>query len=186
MNLLSKADWRQKLLQQRRELQPETWRNWSDRLSDHLVMTPLVQQAETIVAYWPLRQEPDLTPLLIDYPKRWGLPRCVGKTLLWHQWQPQDALCKGQYGLQEPSPIAPALTAKEVDLLLIPAVACDRAGYRLGYGGGYYDRLLADPAWRQIPAIGITFAFAHVDTLPHDPWDQPLSGICTEAGFWAA
>ncbi|NEO84765.1 MAG: 5-formyltetrahydrofolate cyclo-ligase [Spirulina sp. SIO3F2] len=183
--MVSKAAWRQNLLQQRQNLHPETWRTWSDRLCAHLVMTPLVQQAQIILAYWPLRQEPDLTPLLTDYPKCWGLPRCVGKRLVWHEWQPGDRLHKGKYGLQEPNPDAPVLAANAVDLLLIPAVGCDRVGYRLGYGGGYYDRLFADPAWRAIPAIGITFEFAHMEALPHDPWDQPLNGICTEAGFFA-
>jgi len=74
----------------------------------------------------------------------------------------------------------------QVDLLLVPAVACDRRGYRLGYGGGFYDRLLSQPEWQQKPAIGIIFDFARLPTLPFDPWDQPLTSICTEIDLFMA
>jgi 5-formyltetrahydrofolate cyclo-ligase len=64
-------------------------------------------------------------------------------------------------------------------------VAIDRQGYRLGYGGGYYDRLRADPLWRKIPTIGIVFNFAYVEQLPIEPWDLPLDAVCTELGVTA-
>ncbi|MEM8637473.1 MAG: 5-formyltetrahydrofolate cyclo-ligase [Cyanobacteria bacterium P01_G01_bin.54] len=182
---LSKGDWRQTLLQKRQNLAPSQWRNWNDRLCHHVLTTPWFASAQTVLAYWPVRQEPDLLPLLLEHPKRWGLPRCLNDQLVFHTWQPTDVLQKGHYGIQAPSPQAPQLSACEVDLILVPAVGCDRAGYRLGYGGGYYDRLRAQPDWQQIPAIGITFEFAVIEHFPHDDWDQPLSGICTEAGFFA-
>lgn len=182
----SKTDWRSRLLQQRKDLAPDVWRWNSDRLCNHLITSPWFQKAETILSYWPVRQEPDLTPLLLDYPKRWGLPRCVGNELDWHSWQPGDRFIKGRYGLQEPDATAPTLAAHEVDLILVPAVGCDRAGYRIGYGGGYYDRLLSQPEWCNIPTLGITFEFAIIEQFPHDEWDQSLSGVCTEAGFFAA
>lgn len=92
----------------------------------------------------------------------------------------------GHYGILEPDPALPQLLAENIDLLLVPAVAIDRGGYRLGYGGGYYDRLRADPCWRQIPTIGIVFDFAYVDSLPIDPWDLPLDAVCTELGLTRA
>jgi 5-formyltetrahydrofolate cyclo-ligase len=73
-----------------------------------------------------------------------------------------------------------------VDLLLVPAVACDVHGYRLGYGGGFYDRLLSQPAWIGKPAIAIVFEYARLPTVPRDPWDKPLQGICTETGLYLA
>ncbi len=66
--------------------------------------------------------------------------------------------------------------------MLIPAVACDEHGYRLGYGGGFYDRLLSLPIWTEKPTVGIVFQNARLLCLPHDPWDKPLQAICTETG----
>jgi 5-formyltetrahydrofolate cyclo-ligase len=65
-----------------------------------------------------------------------GFPRCVGDTLVWHIWTPSSAhlLQTGAYGIPEPCPTAPTLASSEVDLILVPAVACDYQGYRLGYG----------------------------------------------------
>jgi 5-formyltetrahydrofolate cyclo-ligase len=75
------------------------------------------------------------------------------------------------------------LTPDRVDLMLVPAVALDRQGYRLGYGGGYYDRLRANPLWGNIPTIGIAFDFAYIEALPIDPWDLQLDAVCTELGY---
>ena len=62
-------------------------------------------------------------------------------------------------------------------------MACDQKGYRLGYGGGFYDRLLCQKPWQDIPTMGIIFDFAYVDELPTEEWDQPLDYICTEKGI---
>jgi 5-formyltetrahydrofolate cyclo-ligase len=107
----------------------------------------------------------------------------VGKDLIWHVWQPSELLQKGAYGILEPNSESPILAPNNVDLILVPAVALDRQGYRLGYGGGYYDRLRAHPSWSDIPTIGITFDFAIVGSIPIDPWDLPLDAICTESGY---
>ena len=174
-----KQDLRRQLIQQRRALPADQWRTKSDRICQNLQSNPIFQQAQTILVYLSIRQEPDLSPLW-SLPKRWGLSRCVDQTLIWHQWQTNDPLIAGTYGILEPSPDAPLLQPKEIDLILVPAVACDRKGYRLGYGGGYYDRLLNLPNWREIPTLGILFDFAYVPQLPREAWDLPLSGICTE------
>jgi 5-formyltetrahydrofolate cyclo-ligase len=84
----------------------------------------------------------------------------------------------------EPLPTAPLINAEDVDLILVPSVACDRLGYRLGYGGGFYDRLLTNSAWSTKKTIGITFDFACLPRLPIDAWDRPLTAVCTEAGLF--
>lgn len=183
--LTSKTDLRRSLLKARRAIPAEIWREQSDRLCTHLQNTPQFIQAHTVLAYTSFRQEPDLSPL-ISGSKRWGFPRCVGKSLAWHVWSSTSRPFQtGAYGILEPHANEPTLDLATVDLILVPAVASDRQGYRLGYGGGFYDRLLSDPNWAAKPTIGILFDFALLPHLPIDPWDRPLHGICTETGlFW--
>lgn len=178
---LTKTELRKSLLNTRKSLSAQEWREKSDRLCNHLQNSPLFTQAKTILAYFSCRQEPDLSPLFTT-PKKWGFPRCVGSYLSWHVWQPGDALHTGAYGILEPLPDAPKIDPSEVDLILVPAVGCDLRGYRLGYGGGYYDRMLSKAEWKSKIAIGIIFEFAFLTQLPVDSWDQTLHGICTESG----
>ena len=182
-NQLSKVELRRHLLQARRELRVEDWRVHSDRITPHLRISPLLTQARTVLAYFSFRQEPDLSPLFTDPKYRWGFSRCVDKSLIWHTWKPGEPLSKGAYGIFEPYPNSPTVEPNEVDVILVPAVACDRQGYRLGYGGGFYDRLLSSDDWASTPTIGIVFEFAYLPQLPVDPWDKPLHSICTENRF---
>lgn len=195
---MDKKALRRSLIQTRISLSESEWKNRSDRLCQHLTSAAIFQQAQTILAYFSFRREPDLSPLFnfqlnsqfnsqfnshTNYLKKWGFPRCCGKSLVWHSWQPGDPLATGAFGTQEPLASAPILSPDMVDLILVPAVACDWRGYRLGYGGGFYDRLLNHPQWRQKPTIGIVFEFARLRELPIDPWDKPLDAICTDYGL---
>ncbi len=179
----TKVELRKKLLKQRQAMTVEEWQKKSDRISAHLQSSSLFTQAKTILAYFSFRHEPDLSSLFPDTKHFWGFPRCVGKSLVWHSWQPGETLEKGNYGIFEPHRDAPILEAKDVDLILVPAVACDVGGYRLGYGGGFYDRLLSSPDWLSKPTIGIVFDFACLPQLPREDWDKPLQAICTESGM---
>jgi 5-formyltetrahydrofolate cyclo-ligase len=173
---------RRQFLHQRRSLAIDLWQSQSELLCDRLIDCPQFITAQTILAYQSCRQEPSLDYLFTHTDKQWGLPRCVEGELIWHRWQPSAGLVTGSYGIREPDPDAPLLVPGDIDLILVPAVAIDRDGYRLGYGGGYYDRLRADPLWRKIPTIGIVFDFAYVEQLPIDSWDVQLDAVCTEFG----
>jgi 5-formyltetrahydrofolate cyclo-ligase len=174
---------RRQILGQRQALPTQVWQTQSNLLCDRLSNYPEFVRAQTVLAYQSCRQEPNLSSLFTHHNKQWGLPRCVDRDLLWHRWQPQEALITGSYGILEPQPASPRLLPTEVDLILVPSVAIDRRGYRLGYGGGYFDRLRADPLWRKIPTLGIVFDFAYVEQLPIDPWDLPVDAVCTELGI---
>lgn len=180
---MEKAELRRSLLKTRQSMTIEEWQEKSDRICFHLQSSPLFTQAKTILAYFSFRFEPDLSSLLNCDRYRWGIPRCEGKTLIWHLWKPGDPLQSGAYGISEPLPNTPTLAADEIDLILVPAVACDYQGYRLGYGGGYYDRLLSSPTWASKPTIGIVFEFAYLPQLPTNSWDIPMHGVCTEIGL---
>ena len=198
---MDKKELRRLLIKKRKSLSKAEWSQKSDRLCSHLKSSPLFIRASTILAYFSFRQEPDLSYLFTEFTeksdaapsepntgaqlatKSWGFPRCVDKQLVWHYWKPGKKLIPGAFGIFEPDPNASIVTPAEVDLILVPAVACDRRGYRLGYGGGFYDRLLSSPEWVDKPTIGIVFEFARLPELPIDPWDRPLQQVCTEAGF---
>jgi 5-formyltetrahydrofolate cyclo-ligase len=181
-NQQGKTELRRELLKLRQSISRDAWREKSDRICTHIQSSPLYEEARTILAYMSFRQEPDLSSLFTR-DRIWGLPRCVGKSLIWHSWQPEEPLLTGAYGIFEPHFDAPKLQPDEVDLILVPAVACDRSYYRLGYGGGYYDRLLSSPEWASKPTIGIVFEFACLPQLPIEPWDKQLNGICTETNL---
>jgi 5-formyltetrahydrofolate cyclo-ligase len=174
---------RRQLLERRQALPASVWQANSDLLCDRLSKNPEFSGAQTVLAYQSCRQEPSLNYLFTHHNKQWGLPRCLDRDLQWHRWQPSQTLVSGSYGILEPDPGSPLLSPQEIDLILVPAVALDRQGYRLGYGGGYYDRLRADPLWRKIPTVGIVFDFAYVERLPIDPWDVPVDAVCTELGI---
>lgn len=181
--VITKAELRRSLLKTRASMPQAEWRERSDRICNHLQSSSLFTSAQTILAYFSFRGEPDLSCLFTNNHQRWGFPRCVDDSLNWHIWKPGDSLQAGAYGILEPHLDAPILPSTEVDLILVPAVACDYQGYRLGYGGGYYDRLFSSANWATKPAIGIVFEFAYLQQLPIDSWDKPLQGICTETSL---
>nr|WP_199311972.1 5-formyltetrahydrofolate cyclo-ligase [Phormidium tenue] len=186
LNHQAKSDLRRRLISARQSIPPQLWKQKSDRICAHLLNWSYFRQCRIILAYTSFRQEPDLSPLTAHHP-HWGLPRCVDKNqLTWHYWSANSRwpLRKGSYGIIEPHPKSPQVDLSLVDLVLVPAVACDVRGYRLGYGGGYYDRLLSQPPWQSIPTVGIVFEYARLPTLPKDVWDKPLAGVCSESGLF--
>ena len=183
MPQLNKSALRKEILQQRQSISSAEWQHKSSQICDRLKSNTLFQEAQTILAYFSFRQEPDLSSLF-ELDKNWAFPRCVGKSLIWHSWQPGTPLKPGKYGISEPLATAPAIDPAKADLILVPTVACDRQGYRLGYGGGFYDRLLSTERGLTATTIGIVFNFAHGVELLKDSWDMPLSFVCTETDFY--
>ncbi|AFY45519.1 5-formyltetrahydrofolate cyclo-ligase [Nostoc sp. PCC 7107] len=180
---LDKVKLRRTLLKKRQLMSVAEWREKSDRICTTLQTLIHSDDAKTILAYFSFRQEPDLSPLFANTQYQWGFPRCVGNSLSWHVWQSGDSLQINNYGISEPYPDAPTIDPSEVNLILVPSVACDRQGYRLGYGGGYYDRLLSSPEWANKSTVGIVFDFAYLPQLPVETWDKPLQAIATETKF---
>ncbi len=185
---------RQQLLTERQNLNNSLHQQLSYRICQHLedFLEHHLSNNQIILAYYPYRQEPDLSPLLRLSKYRWGLPRClpdnatatkIDRQLAWHLWHDGEQLITNRYGLMEPAATSPVIDVAQVGVILIPAVAIDQRGYRLGYGGGYFDQLLSQQNWQLVMTIGVVFDFAYVPKLPVDKWDQPLVAICTESGL---
>ena len=181
----SKKALRRSLLIQRQQIPSAQRAAKSTKIVQHLRQSPWFQASKTVFAYRHFRQEVSLSALYHQalQSHHWGFPRCVGQAMIWHQWTGQTAeeFSLSTYGIEEPAMSWPIL--KQPDLILLPTVACDRRGYRLGYGGGYYDRMLAELA-PQTRTIGIVFDPFLIDEIPIDPWDYPLNAICTESGLF--
>ncbi len=145
------------------------------------IVAPLIPPGVTVAGFWPLPGEIDIRPLLTALHAA-GHPLCLphtpprGQRLRFHAWTPGDPLHPGRFGT-----LAPDGPVRRPDLLLVPLLAFDRAGRRLGYGGGYYDRTLA--ALPNARAIGIAFAAQEIDTVPAGPHDRPLDAVATERGL---
>jgi 5-formyltetrahydrofolate cyclo-ligase len=133
-----------------------------------------------IGVYWPIRGEPDLRPWLESVRMRGGccaLPVVVRRAapLLFRVWQPGHSLARGVWDI--PVPATGAAVAP--DIVIAPLVGFDAACYRLGYGGGYYDRTLAALAPRP-RVIGVGAARAKLPTIYSQPYDIPMDAIVTE------
>lgn len=170
------------LLAQRRQISYEVWQQKSKALGDRLSDWQIFQQAQNILAFTSFRQEPDLSSLWQSFPKKnWGFARCVEKDLMWHQVAIADfsnQMQLGAFNILEPLHDLPPMDLGNIDLILIPAVAGDRQGYRLGYGGGFYDRWLPKSTGFK---AGVIFDEFYVDKLPHDVWDVRLDAILTDS-----
>lgn len=137
----------------------------------------------TVGFYWPIKGELDLRPLiegLVAAGAEAALPVVVtrGAPVEFWRWRPRMRLKRGFWDI----PVPPARDVVHPDVLLIPLVGFDEAGYRLGYGGGYYDRTLANFAAQPL-SIGVGYAFARLATIHPQPHDVPMDAIATEAGF---
>jgi 5-formyltetrahydrofolate cyclo-ligase len=145
-------------------------------------------EAACIGFYWPVSGEFDARHALaawleLDASRMAALPVVIAPRapMVFHAWSPGAAMKPGRYRIPVPSDEHPVVP----DLLLVPCVGFDSARYRLGYGGGYYDRTLAAWPRAQKPVtIGVAFEAGKSDSLPHEAHDVPLDAVVTEAATY--
>lgn len=143
----------------------------SDNLRDQIVS-----------CFLPIRSEIDTRPLIAalnDAGARVVLPTVAGDDpdLVFRAWAPGEPLARGAFGVEEPTAAAPIV---DPTIMIVPLLAFDRDGYRLGYGGGYYDRAIARlSADQPIPAIGVAYDAQEVVVVPREPHDRRLDAIVT-------
>lgn len=132
--------------------------------------------------YWPIRSEVDSRPLmeaLLDRGQDVALSQIIHPHLSWRLWRPGDVLIKGGFGVREPGPDAPEVFPSA---LLVPLVAFDRRGGRVGYGKGHFDRAIAAlDAKHPVLTIGLAYAVQEIEEVPVEPHDRMLDVIVTES-----
>ena len=153
---------------------------WGARLAGHVLNRCPPAPGQVVSGFWPLGDEIDIRPLLLVLAGRGhvvALPATPprGQPLVFHRWRPGARMVPERFGTHRPEddPVLP-------DVLLVPMLAFDRAGRRLGYGGGYYDRTLAGLPGRR--TIGCAFSAQEVEAVPVEAHDWHLDAVATEQG----
>lgn len=153
---------------------------------DVLLATLLGVRVRCVAGFWPLAGEIDPRPAMAAFERlgaEQALPRMqsFGRPLVFHRHAAGRRLIEGRFKVMEPPAEAPYA---DPDLILVPLLAFDRAGRRLGYGAGFYDRTIEEQRRRgPVTAIGLAFACQEAGEVPVEPHDQPLDGVVTEREF---
>ena len=181
---------RKRIRAQRRLLSRFERRFAEKKLCGHLEKIGIVRRAKRLAVYLSIDGEPNLTITIFEAQKRKAtilVPVIYGKTLRFSSLNDRSVLRKNHLGIQEPCSrtyVGPL----QLDVVLVPLVAFDNHGTRVGMGAGYYDRyfqfLALRTHWRRPKMIGIGYEFQRMDNLQRQPWDVPLWGAVTEKGIY--
>jgi 5-formyltetrahydrofolate cyclo-ligase len=168
---------------ERRNALEKAWRQQASRaIADQVLALPELRDLQPVGGYWPIRSEVDPRPILRGLVKRGqiaALSQILHPHLSWREWRPGDVLVKGGFGVREPGPDAPEVFPKA---LLVPLVAFDRRGGRIGYGKGHFDRAIAVlEDQHPVLTIGLAYAVQEIDRVPVEPHDRMLDVVITEA-----
>ncbi|MGP1395648.1 MAG: 5-formyltetrahydrofolate cyclo-ligase [Inquilinaceae bacterium] len=153
------------------------------RVRDLVLSQVPVAGGARVAGYHPLGDELDVLPLLTAFHENGHsclLPVVLrgDRPLIFRAWRPGLVMAANRYGIAEPGPECEEASP---DVVLVPLLAFDRAGHRMGYGAGFYDRTLAHlRAAGPVCAVGVAFAAQEQDTIPAEAHDQPLDWIVTE------
>ncbi|MBN1318934.1 MAG: 5-formyltetrahydrofolate cyclo-ligase [Anaerolineales bacterium] len=175
-----KTQLRQRLLAVRTNLLPDEVNRDSKAVCRRLSEWPVFQNVQTVLAYLAFRNEISLQPLIdAHHEKTWALPRTLPDRLVIHQYQP-GRLERHRFGMNEPAADAPLIPLEQIGMMLVPGVCFDTCGGRIGFGGGYYDRLLC-----RLDAIrvGIAHTACIVQEAPCEAHDCRMDWLVSPDGI---
>ena len=180
----TRKELRQTLLTARRALTAEQVAAWSQRLVEHLLRVFPQPPGKRIAFYSPIQNEPDARPAAAFWREQGAttlLPVVVAPRapLIFRPWTPETPLVPDRYGIPTPSEGAEIIP----DVIIMALNAFDAAGYRLGYGGGFFDRTLAALQPRPL-VLGVGFEIGRVKNIQPEAHDQAVDWIFTEEGGW--
>jgi 5-formyltetrahydrofolate cyclo-ligase len=179
----SKSQLRQDMRRRRQALEPLSQRAAAEAATNHLTRLPAWPGARRIALYLASDGEVDTRPLAArcrDSGKQLFLPVIDQRNLLqFAEWVDGVELLPNRYGIPEPPDSSARCPAAELDILVLPLVAWDRGGGRLGMGGGFYDRALAGIDGPVL--VGLAHALQEVPQVPRDDWDITLDFVATDS-----
>lgn len=167
---------RQLIKERKKQLSFDERDEFSQRIFQSLVQQDVFQRARNVLCYWSMPDEVQTHPFILEHlaDKTWLLPAINDNTMVIRHFQGIDDLKEGVLGISEP--IGEAFNEK-IDLVIVPGMAFDRQGNRLGRGKGYYDHFLAQ---NTVYAIAVAFHCQLIDEVPVEPWDVIMRQIITE------
>lgn len=179
--ILTKQALRAQLLEQRRQTSTIQKRAIEDGITQRVLQSEWFAQAKTIFVYYSTEEE-IATHTLIQAGLAAGKTICLPKCLPGHRMEARQItsladLTEQTFGIPEPGVHCAVIEQEQIDLCIIPALACDRKGYRLGYGGGFYDRFLDGISAHTAVLCASSRIY---DNLPREKFDIPCSRIYTE------
>ena len=176
-----KGKLRKKMRQIRDRLDEMQAQDLSLAICDHMREIPVFARAEHVFLYYPFGREVNVLPLL-DEEKTFYFPKVFGKDMIFVRYDEEVTFIKSAFGILEPMGDQADRTPPEETCVIVPGLAFDSAGYRVGYGGGYYDRFLAS---KPGTAIGVCFDFQKIEDVPHADGDLPVEFVVTPSGWKA-
>ena len=179
---------RSEMLRRRRALGPEDAARAALQISRRLWQLPFMARCRRLACYLAVRREADCGNVMAEAMARSRavfLPVLHRRQLAFAPYRPGSAMVSNRFGIPEPAEAGGHwCRGAEIDVALLPLVAFDERGRRLGMGGGYYDRtfrfLLHHEHWRRPRLVGIAYDFQRVDALPARAWDVPLDAVVTD------
>jgi len=187
--MLARAALRQEMKARRAALPPAERLRCAQAVGHYLLSQQGVQQAQRVAGYWAVGGELPLNVVAghVAATATYLLPKLGPEGCLrFARWTPKVDLIPNRYGIPEPSvDLGDCLTPDQLDLVLIPLLAFDARGHRVGMGGGWYDRSFAYrlQGTGKPFMVGVAYAFQQVEAIVAEPWDVPLDAVVTERGI---
>lgn len=184
---MDKSILRQIMLNKRQSLSEAEIKRISDKIFNLFISLPLVKNSNYIMSYMPINNEVDVLPFnkwVLDSGKVLCLPKV--KSL-----EEMDAikinnlknnLSKGSFGIMEPAPDNRMADCDKIDLIIVPGLAFDKIGNRIGHGKGYYDRFLSRCSKNTV-LLGVAYSFQILDNIPADDFDKRVNAVISENGI---
>lgn len=174
------------VLKKRRRLIPDHLHaRWSGQIAAHVFSLPEYQNAEAVLAYYPIRSEVDTIPILqhaLDTQKKLYLPCVQGEQMDFYRVNSLRSLVSGAFSIPQPEKNEDCYACDTPAVMLVPGVGFDFSGNRIGYGAGYYDRYFA--AHQNVfLKIGLAFECQCLRQLAAEPFDIPMQMLITEKGI---